>query len=532
MLAPWCLKAGVESFCKNNHNIKIIETTINGNIEAFAEQISGFNPEIIAIPCYIWNISYIIKLCQLLREQTTAKIALGGPEVAYRSTEILSRFSFIDFVISGEGEWTFSSFIDALSNELSLENAEGLSFRINNLIISNNVLSHRETPPSPYCDEYFAALNNRIAYIETSRGCPFRCSYCLSGRLEKMRCFDLAGIFDNIIKLSNSGSKTIKFIDRTFNADENHCCAILEFILKETGKRIPSGVCFHFEISADILTDRILELFARFPKGLCQLEIGIQSYNKKTLKSINRHCNAEKLDKNINNLLSKNNIHIHTDLIAGLPYEDLNSFIETFNIAYKNKPHMLQLGFLKLLSGAELNSASEKFSYIFNSAPPYEIISNSFLSNYDLSFIKLCECALDKLYNNGRFLITLDYISESTKLSPFDIFRIFSEFSSPEKISLSKLSENLYNCFSAYCSVDILRECILCDLASIDANISIADSLKKYDKEYKTLKKYYSEKYQSVVNIVICKSRNKVYVVDTSKEKDLRNRWAGEYFDL
>ncbi len=531
-LAPWCLKAGVEKFCKEKHNVKVLETTINGNIFSFSDNILSFSPDIIAIPCYIWNINLVIQLCEKLKKVSAAKIVLGGPEVAYNSKEILDKFNFIDFVLSGEGEWTFSSFIDAVSLGLSLTSAEGLTFRKDDHIIINPVNKHTETPPSPYCDEYFAQLNGRIAYIESSRGCPFRCSYCLSGTLEKMRCFNLQQIFRDIIKLSNSGAKTVKFIDRTFNADILHCTSVLNFILGELSSRIPENVCFHFEISADILTQEVIDILNRFPKGRCQLEIGIQSYNQKTLKSINRNCNFDKLENNIVTLLNNQNIHIHTDLIAGLPFENLEEFSNTFNRAYLLQPHMLQLGFLKLLFGADINRQKDDFRYAFSSAPPYEIIYNKWLTEKDLQTIKSCEKALDRLFNSGRFLFTLDFLVKENNLKPFDLFSGFGAAYIFDKVPLDEFIKMIYSYFSDTCDKTRLRECILCDIASVDVNIHIPEELLFYDKEYKSLKKLYAEKLRTNVKIVICRSIGCVYVVDLSSEKNLRNRRNGNFFNL
>ena len=532
LLSPWCLKAGVESFCELKHNITIIETTINSSITEFSVEISKLSPDILAIPCYIWNINFVIELSELIKKRIVTKIVLGGPEVAYRSESVLKDYSCIDFVLSGEGEWTFSSLIDVLSLSRSPSEAEGLTYRYNEIIIKTSVKIHKDTPPSPYCEKYFNSLNNRIAYIESSRGCPYKCSYCLSGRLEKMRCFDAESVCENIIKLSNSGAVTIKFIDRTFNANEDHCYSILDFILSEIGSRIPENICFHFEISADILTNKIIELFQKFPKGSCQLEIGIQSYNTDTLNAINRHCNFEKLESNIAQLTENGNIHIHTDLIAGLPYETLESFISSFNRAFRLKTHMLQIGFLKLLSGAAINENINEFTYTFNDTPPYEIVSNKFLSNDELKIIRHCEKSLDKLYNSGRFMLTIDFLLKNTAFSPFELFRFFSDNFETDMISLKELTQNLYICFSPFCNAERLREVILCDLASIDANITIPEILKTYDKEYKRINKFYTEKYQTNVKTVICRTINKVYVVNCDSQKDLRKRKQGKYFDL
>lgn len=531
-LSSWCIRAGIESFCEEKHNVYVVECTINSDLSTFVSEIIDKKPDVIAFSCYIWNIQKIIEATQILKNSIDALIVLGGPEAENNYVEILDKHSTIDYIICGEGEWSFSDFINAYSKNNDLTECNGLCLRQNGTVVHRPAKAIMETPPSPYVDDYFKQLNNRIVYIESSRGCPFRCSYCLSGTIGKMRCFSLDQIKNDLVKLSNTGTKTIKFVDRTFNANTEHCNALLSFILNEYGKNISKNVCFHFEFSGDIIKESTLELLKLMPKGLCQIEIGIQSFNKSTLDSINRSCDLIKLKKNILTLLSFNNIHIHTDLIAGLPFESLDSFKNTFNEAYNLKSHMLQLGFLKLLHGADFNAYTEQYKYNFTETPPYEVISNRWLSHEDLTIIYNCEIALDKLYNSGRFLFSLDYIIRTCVNSPFEILSEFGKTLKADNISLAEISERLFDYFGEFTDKARLRENILCDLASIDANIHIPEKLKIYSKEYKLLKKKYTELFKENIRIVECKSINKIYVVRSSAEKDLRNRRSGIYFDV
>lgn len=531
-LAPWCLKAGVDAFCSEKHNVSVIESTVNADLNDFTDEIISKKPNVIAFSCYIWNIKSIINIAEILKMKTGAVVVLGGPEAEFNYTSILNNYAFVDYILCGEGEWSFSAFIDNLCSATDLHSCHGICFRDNNDIVFKVPLFQTDTPPSPYCDEYFSQLNKRIVYIEGSRGCPYRCSYCLSGTIGKMRCFNIEQIKNDLVRLSQSGTQTIKFVDRTFNADVFYCNEILSFINAEYGKAIPEGVCFHFEMSGDIIKPSTVELLKLMPEGLCQLEIGIQSFNKNTLTAINRASDLDRLIKNVETLLEEQNIHIHTDLIAGLPFENLESFKESFNKAYYVKSNMLQLGFLKLLHGADINSDKVKYGYSFNTEPPYEIISNNWLSAEDLIKIKNCEKALDKLYNNGRFLITLEYILNVTAFSPFDLFSSFGVFIKNVGSSLTEIIECLYLHFSEYCDSNRLKECILCDLASIDANIHIPDKIKVFSPEYKRLKKKYSEYFQENVRIVECRAIHKVFVVRSSSRKNLMNRYTGEYFEL
>ena len=277
-LSPWCLLAGIREFSKNSHDTLVMESTINSDTEAFAHRILNEKPDILAFSCYIWNITKTLEVCQTVKKNHDCKIVLGGPEVAYRSKDILEKYEFADFVLSGEGEWTFPDFIDNISGDLSL--VSGLTYRNGDEIISVPEKEYTDSPPSPFCDEFFENLNGRISYIETARGCPYRCAFCLSGRCSPLRFFDIQRVKNEIIRLSNSGTRTVKFVDRTFNANAQRANEILLFIKDNYGKDIPSGVCFHFEIAGDILKASTLEILSSMPRGAVQLEIGMQSFNE------------------------------------------------------------------------------------------------------------------------------------------------------------------------------------------------------------------------------------------------------------
>ncbi len=529
-LAPWCLAAGIREFSKKAHDVLIKESTINGDTEGFARKIADQKPQVVAFSCYIWNITKTLEIARLIKQSCDCKIVLGGPEVAYRPKDVLERYEFIDFVLSGEGEWTFPDFLDNLSGDLSI--VAGLTYRQNGEIITIPEKEYRDTPPSPFSDEFFEKLGGRIAYIETARGCPYRCAFCLSGRCSPLRFFDLERVKEDIIKLANSGTQTVKFVDRTFNANEKRANEILLFIKENYGKAIPENVCFHFEIAGDILKESTLEILSALPYGAVQLEIGMQSFNEEVLKTINRKTNTKKLIENIKKLLSFGNMHIHIDLIAGLTGEDLASFKNSFNIGYSLKAHMLQMGFLKLLYGAEMRENSEKYPCTFSAEPPYEVISTPCLSADEIKMLKNCEDALDRLYNSGRFLFTLEYLTEEVGISPFDIFNDFGNCVNGNKMKLCDYAEKLYNFFSAKCNQEILREKILCDLLCCSSSVQIPEVLKINDPLYKKAKKYFTEKVNKNIKIAILYSENQVFAVDQSKIKNLHNRYEGEFYDV
>lgn len=385
-LSPWCLVAGVKEFCKTVVDAQVTESTINADLDIFIETID--KADAYAFSCYIWNINQTLYICEALKKKYKSKIILGGPEVAYRAKDVLARYSFVDFVLSGEGEFNLPKLVDALNKTQSFNEIDGLTYRENKVVISTPELQYNVTPPNPYSKEFFDALCGRICYIETSRGCPFRCAFCLSGRCGTPRYFDIKTVKQNILLLANSGTKTVKFVDRTFNANPARANEILTFIKENYGTKIPNDLCFHFEIAGDILQDETINILKNMPVGAVQLEIGMQSFNEETLCLINRKTDTQKLTKNIKTLLDFENMHIHIDLIAGLTGEDMNSFKNSFNIGYNLHAHMLQMGFLKLLYGSDMRENREKYPCEFSDTPPYEVISTPWLTNDEISALK------------------------------------------------------------------------------------------------------------------------------------------------
>lgn len=529
-LSPWCLLSGVREFAENNYDISVMESTINGDALSFVGKIIDEKPDVVAFSCYIWNVTKTLEVCRIIKEKHDCKIVLGGPEVAYRPKDILGKYEFADFVLSGEGEWTFPDFLDNLNGNLSF--VSGLTYRENGGIISVPEQEYTGDPPSPFVDEFFENLNGRISYIETARGCPYRCAFCLSGRCSTLRFFGIDRVKKDIIKLAQSGTQTVKFVDRTFNANAERANEILLFIKENYGKEIPDTVCFHFEIAGDILRESTLEILESMPVGAVQLEIGMQSFNEETLKAINRKTNTKKLIENIRKLISFNNMHIHIDLIAGLTGEDFESFKNSFNIGYSLKAHMLQMGFLKLLHGADMRENKEKYPCTFSDEPPYEVTSTPWLSADEIKTLKNCEDALDRLYNSGRFLLTLEYLTDEVGISPFDIFGSFGNSVNGNKMRLSDYAEKLYDFFCDKCDKEVLREKILCDLLCCSSSVQVPDVLKIKDPFYKQVKKHFIENVDKNTKVAILYSENKIFAVNQSSDKNLYNRFEGEVYDI
>ncbi|MBO5857373.1 MAG: DUF4080 domain-containing protein [Clostridia bacterium] len=530
-LAPWCLFSGVKAF-GNEHNTKVMECTINSNIIDFAESILGENTEILSFSCYIWNIEKTLEVCEYIKSKSNITIVLGGPEVAYRARDILENYNFIDFVLSGEGEETYPLLLDVLSDNADLSRVSGLSYRNLGEIISIPEKEYTGTPVSPYSEEYFNNLNGKITYIETSRGCPYRCAFCLSGNTSKLRFFDLEKVKEDIIKVANSGTQTVKFIDRTFNANAERANKILEFILENRGVEIPQNVCFHFEIAGDILKEETFKILEKAPKGLFQLEIGMQSFNEETLKAINRKTDTKKLIENIKRLISFENMYIHIDLIAGLTGEDLKSFENSFNIGYSLGANMLQMGFLKLLYGADMRKHPEKYPCKFTENPPYEVTETPWLSNEEIIKLKKCEDALERLYNSGRFLFTLEYLIGNKIFTPFQLFYKFGNEIDGNKMNLSDYAAHIYYFFKDYADEEILRETILCDLLSCSSALQIPAIFKVNDPLYKKVKKHFANIKGEHNKIAILYKTNRVFVVNQNSEKDFFGRFSGKFYNL
>ena len=524
-LAPWCLKAGVDKFCETVVESKVLESTVNGDVIAFADNILKENPRVVSFSCYIWNITKTLDACKYIKENSKAIIVLGGPEVSYRADKVLKEYDFIDYVLCGEGEFSYPALIDTIALNGDLSGINGLCYRVGEDIFINPEAECKETPPSPYSEAFYTNLSGRIAYLETSRGCPYRCAFCLSGRCSKLRFFEIEQVKKDILSLAVSGTKTIKFVDRTFNADSKRANEIIKFILDNRGAHIPENVCFHFEIAGDILTEETFILLEKAPVGLFQLEIGMQSFNEDTLKAINRQTNTEKLIENIKRLVSFNNMHIHIDLIAGLTGENLKSFERSFNIGYSLNSHMLQMGFLKLLYGAEMRENPEKYPCEFSNEPPYEVTSTPWLSEEEIIKLKKCEDALERLYNSGRFLFTLDYLIKECGFEPFRLFFDFGNFVDGNKMNLSEYSMKVYEYFSDKCDKDVLVEKLYCDLLSCSSALQIPEIFKIRHPLYRRAKSHFTNNTHDKIKIAVLGKSEKIFVVNQSGKKDLHGRY-------
>ncbi|MBQ8298704.1 MAG: DUF4080 domain-containing protein [Clostridia bacterium] len=401
-------------------DVALKEFTINEPLGKILREIVRENADVIAFSVYLWNIEEILKLSENIKKICPeVKIILGGPEVTYQSEKILKENFSVDFVICGEGEETFPKLIDFVE-EPDVEKKDFLkyvSYRENNEIHVGEIGIVCDTNKIPRIAEKIAKdYDGRIVYIETVRGCPYNCSYCLSSTIKGIRPFDMERVKAELLILMKAEVRLIKFVDRTFNYDKKRALEIWRFLLENN---ISSE--FHFEISAHLIDDEILEFFDTVPENTFRLEIGVQSTNPETIKAINRNTDFEVITKVTKRIMEKNNITTHLDLIAGLPFEGYERFKQSFNDVYKLRPTELQLGFLKLLSGCQITNEKELYEYKYTSYPPYEILENKFISFEEITKLKNVEEMVDVFYNSGRYKNSLKFAEEKFK-TPFEFY--------------------------------------------------------------------------------------------------------------
>ena len=410
----------------SRRSIDIQEFTINNEEDYVLIELIRKDYDLICFSCYIWNVEKTLYLAENLKKaRPELKILFGGPEVSYDVVQFMSRYRFIDFIISGEGEACFSELAEGLTaGNPEFEKIRGLTYRVNGKIYVNPQgppLSF-ESVPFPY--HSLVCEDDKIMYYESSRGCPYQCSYCLSALERKVRALSFERVKSDLSYFIYKRVNQVKFIDRTFNWDKKRCLEILKYLIVSD-----NGVTnFHFELCGDLIDEDLLRLLSSARPGLFQFEIGVQSTNEKTLAACNRRCDFPKLLSNVRRLKEYGNIHLHLDLIAGLPYEDYSSFRKSFNDVYVLKADQLQLGFLKLIKGAPLREHADEHGYIYKAKAPYEVISNNYITAYDLIRLKKMENLLDLYYNRGGFRRTLDYSIENLAETPFDFYEELADY--------------------------------------------------------------------------------------------------------
>ncbi|MCL2847428.1 MAG: B12-binding domain-containing radical SAM protein [Firmicutes bacterium] len=440
-LSPWCLKAYAEKqgMCGDS-NIEVLECDINEPINEILARIFSIKPIVLAFSCYIWNIEVVKKIAPLLKNLLgNVKIVLGGPEMnGVGHGEMIDDYSFADYIIVGQGESAFYELLCDLYAKKPLK-SRVMSGEYKELCVL----------PSPFTSDYFASfsyekipIEKRLIYYESTRGCPFSCSYCTSSIIKGLECVSIKRVKQEVELLLRYGVTTIKFIDRTFNAENKRAENILEFVGGLDAKCV-----FHFEVAPELFSQGLLDIIEKLPYGRVQFELGLQSVNGKTLKAINRKQNVDKAIKNIKRLVGFGNCHIHIGLIAGLPYDNINDIKTAINLSVETGVHCLQLGFLKMLKGTPILDLD--FGAVYGNFAPYEVMQTNTLSFGEIIKLKQIEAIIDRFYNSGGFVETIKFAcKEIFNNSAYVFFDKFSEYLKSKNI---KTNASLEVCYEALC---------------------------------------------------------------------------------
>ena len=433
-LAVYDLKAYSSDY---DEHVILREYTINQPKDEILKDIYSSGADVVCFSCYIWNISFVRELIRdLVKILPKTAFWAGGPEVSYDAEKFLTEMPEMTGVMVGEGEKTFHDLLEFyIDGKDSLEEISGIAYRTGDKIIHNGWRELMDLSAIPFVYEHLEKFENRIIYYESSRGCPFSCSYCLSSIDKKLRFRDLELVKKELQFFLDHRVPQVKFVDRTFNCKHEHAMTIWKYILEHD-----NGVTnFHFEISADLLREEEMELMSQMRPGLIQLEIGVQSTNPETIRAIHRHMDLKKLEHCVNRVHSFRNIHQHLDLIAGLPYEDYDIFHQSFNDVYQMKPDQLQLGFLKVLKGSLMQKEAEGYGIVYKEKEPYEVLSTNWLTYGEVLKLKLVESMVEVYYNSGQFWHTLEYLVPLEK----DAFTFYEKLGSfYEKKGYSEISHS------------------------------------------------------------------------------------------
>ena len=433
-LAVYDLRAYAKAYLTREAEITIKEYTINHSVEDILAGIYKEKPDVLCFSCYIWNLRYVEELAEEFHKLCPdVPIWVGGPEVSYETELFLQEHAAVTGVMIGEGEQTFLEICEyyatkaekepTCEDEIRISEIAGIAYRKGENICFTAGRAALDMSRIPFCYDHITDFANRIIYYESSRGCPFRCSYCLSSIEKQLRFRELGLVKKELAFFLEKQVPQVKFVDRTFNCRHEHAVEIWRFI-----KEHDNGVTnFHFEVSADLLTPDELELIRTMRPGLIQLEIGVQSTNDATIREIHRTMNLARLSEVVGQIQAGGNIHQHLDLIAGLPYEDYETFARSFDEVYAWKPNQLQLGFLKVLKGSYLYEHAPEYEVKYHAKPPYEVLSTKWLTFSEVLRIRQVEEMLEVYYNSGQYEITMKML-ETQFESPFAMYQRLGAF--------------------------------------------------------------------------------------------------------
>ncbi len=401
----------------SNGRASFAEYNINQDPHDILRELLAYKADAIGFSCYIWNIEFVLRLAMDVKLAVpNTCVFLGGPEATFRAEELLHKLS-VDYVMCGEGEERIEEFLAELENGSRVK-TKGVLFLEDKALAGNEAYQTADVEklPAPFSagDLYD---ENRIYYYESSRGCAFACAYCLSGAVGGVREKSLEKVKSDIRAFLQRGVKLVKFTDRTFNHNAERAREIIRFLLEEAG-----DTAFHFEVALDLMDDEMIALLQSAPRGKIQLEAGVQTTNERTLTAVIRKTDVKKIAKNAVKIMEARNIHLHLDLIAGLPYENLESFRRSFDEIYGIYPDALQLGFLKLLPGTRLRKEAERRGIVYRSYAPYEVIRTDDMSAEEILYLKGIEQLLNRYYNTGRARTAFDYLTQEGIFRPFELY--------------------------------------------------------------------------------------------------------------
>lgn len=468
-MALHCLKAAVP------FDVKLLELSINDRTESALEKIAEDKPDAVGFSCYIWSIDSIIKVASSIKKiLPDCFIFFGGPE-ASDADVLMKRYSFIDMIIQGEGEQAFAHFMHKFTQSKSILDTPSALIRSGSQILSTPSAPPADLNQLAFIYSDLSAFQNKAIYYETSRGCPYRCAYCMSAN-DNVRFLGLERVKRELEFFIKAGVVRVKLVDRTFNYPAKRAYDIFSILIELSEKYPQFTTNFHFEISACLITENILNLLEKAKPGLMQFEVGVQSTNEQTLRAINRSHDTRKVLINTKKLCEMSGIHVHTDLIAGLPYEDYESFSKSFDNVYNLGAQQLQLGFLKVLRGSPMHSLAEKHGVEYTDYAPYEVLKTKWLSYYELRKLHKIEDMVESLHNSGRFEKTLPIL---IKDSAFKFFESFAEYAESEgyyerphnKQSLFELLLNFSD------NNELIKEALIYDWLSIDKNLKFPSGL-------------------------------------------------------
>lgn len=468
-LALYSLKAYSKEY---KSDVKIEEFTINNDLDYCLTQIVKYSPDVIGFSTYIWNVNETMQLIQNLKKVLPqTKIVLGGPEVSFNSMEFLKS---ADFVIKGEGEKPFYELLLHLDNKKSINELKSICYKTDNTSVETELDKTVSLSDIGFAYEEIDSFKNKIIYYESSRGCPYSCAYCLSSSTKGVRFLDEKRVKSDLSFFLENRPKQVKFVDRTFNANPKHAIMIWKYLIEND-----NGVTnFHFEISADTITDEMIDVLKNARYGLFQFEIGVQTTNECTLKEIDRKIDTQKIFDTVKKVQNLKNIHIHLDLIAGLPFENFASFSKSFSDTYSLYPDKLQLGFLKLLKGSSLRTNSDKYGIIYRDYAPYEVLKTNDISYLELETLKGIEFFVDIYYNSHKYDTSIKY-AETLYTSPFNMYFEFENYFIKNNLLKSSMPKSFYQSFLYTVTEDeFLKECLRFDLYKQENMANMPEILK------------------------------------------------------